>query len=78
MSFPFLQRLEKSEVELVREKKEEDLFPEKGKTSMKTLRRRLKQRKHQVRESNQGSNLLWRIIAPRETLNSTDEPLGAI
>ena len=33
MSFPFLQRLEKSEVELVREKEEEeDLFPEKGKT----------------------------------------------
>ena len=33
MSFPFLQRLEKSEVELVRGKEEEeDLFPEKGKT----------------------------------------------
>ena len=32
MSFPFPQRLEKSEVELVREKEEGDLFPEKGKT----------------------------------------------
>ena len=34
---------------------------------MKKLRRRLKQRKHQVRESNQGTNLLRRIIAPRIT-----------
>ena len=66
MSFPFSQRLEKSEVEVVREK-EEDLFLEQEKTKMKTLRRRLKQRKHQVRESNQGTNLLRRIIAPRIT-----------
>ena len=68
MSLPFPQRLEK--LELVTEKEEEDLFPEKENTLMKTPRRRLKQRKHQVRESNQGSNLLSRIIVPRESMMS--------
>ena len=62
MSFPFSQRLEKSEVELVREKEEEDLFLEQEETLKKTLRRRLKQRRLQVRESNQGTNLLRREI----------------
>ena len=61
MSFPFSQRLEKSEVELVREKEEEDLFLEQEETLKKTLRR-LKQRRLQVRESNQGTNLLRREI----------------
>ena len=62
MSFPFSQRLEKSEVELVREKEEEDLLLEQEETLKKTLTRRLKQRRLQVRESNQGSNLLRRKI----------------
>ena len=62
MSFPFSQRLEKSEVELVREKEEEDLLLEQEETLKKTLRRRLKQRRLQVRESNQWSNLLSRKI----------------
>ena len=47
-------------MELAREKEEKDLFLEQEKTLMKTLRRRLKQRRHQVRESNQGTNLLRR------------------
>ena len=45
-------------MELVREKEEEDLFLEQEVTLKKTLRRRLKQRRLQVRESNQGTNLL--------------------
>ena len=60
MSFPLSQRLEKSEVELVREKEEEDLVLEQEETLKKTLRRRLKQRRLQVRESNQGTSLLRR------------------
>ena len=47
-------------MELAREKEEEDLFLEQEKTLMKTLRRRLKQRRHQVRESNQWTKLLRR------------------
>ena len=50
--FSFFQRMEKSEVELVREEGKEYLFLELEKTQMRTLRGRLSRRKHQVREPN--------------------------
>ena len=53
MSFSgYSQRLEKSEGEMKREEKEEDLFLEQKKMLMKTRKRRLKQRKYQVYKKN--------------------------
>ena len=46
--FLYSQRLEKSEMEMIEREQEEDLFLEQKKILMKTLERRLKQRKYQV------------------------------